>query len=247
MTIVISMAGLSSRFKREGYIVPKYMLYIGNKSLFNLSVSSFQNYFKSFSFKFIILDVFDTKTFIERECELLGIDKFEIIILDKPTKGQAETVYMGLKQMQISMESPFFIFNIDTFRDLFILPDDLDKLDGYLEVFEGEGANWSYAKTENVNSTKVVETAEKNEISNFCSTGLYFFKSFGLFEIAYLNYYFLSQIYNSNELYIAPIYNYLIGQGNNIHINLIESQKVTFCGTPSEYLSCLKIFIDKSE
>jgi hypothetical protein len=247
MTIVFSMAGLSSRFTKEGYNLPKYMLYIGNKSLFNLSVSGFCNYFKTFNFKFIILDVFGTKQFIESECELLGIENFEVIILNGPTSGQAVTVYSGLKQIQFNNDSPFFVFNIDTFRSKVILPDEIDKWDGYLEVFFGEGNNWSYAKTVNIDSTKVIETAEKNQISNFCSTGLYFFKSFYLFEKAYNNYYILNKNKSFNEFYIAPIYNYLIKQGNIIHINLIESQEVLFCGTPSEYMNCLKSYLLKSE
>ena len=47
MTIIIPMAGLSQRFIDEGYTLPKYMLYIGNQSMFTLSVSSFKKYFKS--------------------------------------------------------------------------------------------------------------------------------------------------------------------------------------------------------
>ena len=39
MTIIIPMAGLSSRFTNAGYVLPKYMLYVKNRSLFNLAVS----------------------------------------------------------------------------------------------------------------------------------------------------------------------------------------------------------------
>lgn len=47
MTIIIPMAGLSSRFTKAGYILPKYMLYAVDRSLFNVAVSSFEKYFKS--------------------------------------------------------------------------------------------------------------------------------------------------------------------------------------------------------
>ena len=43
------MAGLSSRFSKGGYTLPKYMLYIKDKTLFNLAVSSFDKYFKTLS------------------------------------------------------------------------------------------------------------------------------------------------------------------------------------------------------
>ena len=65
--IIIPMAGLSSRFTKSGYTLPKYMLYVGNKSLFRLAVESFEKYFKLSRFTFICRDVYCTKKFIENE------------------------------------------------------------------------------------------------------------------------------------------------------------------------------------
>lgn len=241
MTIVFSMAGLSQRFIKEGFTLPKYMLYAANKSLFNLAVSSFSNYFKTCNFLFIARDVYDTKHFIEEECKLLGINDFEIIVLDNPTKGQAETVYLGLKlSKKTTAEEPITVFNIDTFRAGFTFPEEMKNWDGYLEVFWGDGANWSYAKTESAMSTKVIETAEKVEISNFCSTGLYYFNKAELFNKAYEFVNSISIPANNKEQYVAPLYNSLIVQNYNIHIHLIERSAVLFCGVPSEYYDYLK-------
>lgn len=241
MTIVFSMAGLSQRFIKEGFTLPKYMLYAGNKSLFNLAVSSFSHYFKTCNFLFIARDTYDTKHFIEEECKLLGISEIEIIILDSPTKGQAETVYLGLKlSKKINAQEPVTVFNIDTFRPGFTFPEQLKEWDGYLEVFYGEGSNWSYAKTESAMSTKVIETAEKVQISNFCSTGLYYFNRTELFNNAYETVNSISTNINNKEQYIAPLYNSLIVQNKKIHIHLIERSAVLFCGVPSEYYDYLK-------
>ena len=178
MTIIIPMAGLSSRFSKAGYVLPKYMLYVRNRSMFNLSVSSFEKYFVSCKFLFIARNIFDTSTFIERECELMGIKDYEIVILDSPTRGQAETVLKGIEKSSIDRKDSILIFNIDTIRPNFVFPENLSNSDGYLECFEGNGANWSYAKTEDgLPMSKVVKTAEKEEISNYCSTGIYYFKT----------------------------------------------------------------------
>lgn len=240
MTIVISMAGLSLRFITAGFTLPKYMLYVGNKSLFNLAVRGFSNYFENCKFLFIARDLFETKVFVEKECELLGIKSFEIIILESPTSGQAETVFLGLNKSDTKKDEPITIFNIDTFRPNFIFPENMNEWDGYLEVFKGEGTNWSYAKTETSESTKVIETAEKLQISNYCSTGLYYFKSASLFNDAFqsLNSIFLRE--NSKEQYVAPLYNILIKQKKNIQIHLIEKGEVEFCGVPDEYYAYLK-------
>ena len=231
------MAGLSQRFINAGFSLPKYMLYVGNKSVFSLSLMSFANYFSNCRFLFIIRDVFDTEKFIENECEILGIKEFEIVTLNRPTQGQAETVFLGLNDSKIvNKTEPLTIFNIDTFRHDFVFPEKLIEWDGYLEVFWGEGSNWSYAKTESSSSTRVVQTTEKVQISNFCSTGLYYFKSASSFEYAYEKRNVIVKTDNINELYIAPLYNILINEGKNIHINLIKREEVQFCGIPSEYI-----------
>ncbi len=239
MTIIIPMAGLSSRFAKGGYTLPKYMLYIKDKSLFNLAVSSFEKYFKSCKFVFVARDVYDTPRFISEECNLLGIDDYEVVVTE-PTRGQAETVYKGIKGAYLSDDESILIFNIDTFRPGFSFPTDIESWDGYLECFEGDGANWSYAKTEDgTPNSKVIETAEKKEISNFCSTGIYYFRN----ALNFINAYHeneMTPINGVKELYVAPLYNFLIRDEKNIHVDIIKRADVIFCGVPDEYVDYLK-------
>lgn len=234
MTIIIPMAGLSSRFAKAGFTLPKYMLYLQDRSLFNLAVSSFDKYFASCKFVFVARDVYDTPQFIQKECELIGLKNFKIVVTD-PTRGQAETVYKGIEGANISENENILIFNIDTFRPGFTFPVDIEKWDGYLECFIGDGINWSYAKTEDGSeNTKVIQTAEKKEISNFCSTGIYYFKH----AIDFVKAYHENEITPINglfELYVAPLYNLLIRDGKDIRVNIINRSDVIFCGVPKEY------------
>lgn len=236
MTIVIPMAGLSKRFIDAGFTLPKYMLYVGTQSVFNITVSSFKKYFASKKFLFIIRNIFDTKNFIENECRLIGIKKYEIIILDSPTKGQADTVYQGVTSSKVPDNESMLIFNIDTIRHDYSFPEELIDCDGYLEVFKGTGANWSYAEPADEMSTLVKRTAEKVEISNLCSTGLYYFKKKSDFCQAYQH----SQDHLLKEHYISPLYNYLIKDGRRIHYYLIRNEDVAFTGIPSEYMNLLR-------
>lgn len=238
--IVIPMAGLSSRFFKAGYTKPKYMLDAHGQSLFSHAISSFAEYFQTERFLFIVRDILGTVDFIKQEIAALGIKDAHIFILDKETRGQAETVYLGLKSLPICSES-VTIFNIDTFRPEFRYPANIADWDGYLEVFKGEGDNWSFAKPVNNTSTKVVETAEKRPISDLCSTGLYYFKNIALFNLAYCDYLAKPEgQWEKGELYIAPLYNYLINEKKDIHYQLIARKEVVFCGVPDEYLEFLK-------
>ena len=161
--------------------------------------------------------------------------------MEQPTSGQAETVALGLRNLSIPEEEPITIFNIHTFRPGFRYPDsiNLTEVDGYLEVFNGAGDNWSFVKPDmnSIRINAVAEVAEKVPISNLCSTGLYYFRRCDLFLEAYTE----TEGLPLNELqgkerYIAPMYNELLRRGKDIRFNKICSDKVFFSGTPLEYL-----------
>jgi len=238
--IIIPMAGLSSRFFKAGYSQPKYMLEAHGKTLFDHSVNSFKEYFTSEKFLFIVRSVFDTEAFVTKSITALGILDYKIIVLDQDTRGQAETVKLALDEIQY--HGAITIFNIDTFRPNFKFPN-LEKLgSGYLEVFKGEGDNWSFVKPLNDNSTKVILTTEKNPISNLCCTGLYHFSSVKEYFDAYDDYLLKPESdWEKSELYVAPLYNYLIKKNCDIHYNLIDKSSVVFCGVPEEYDEYKKI------
>lgn len=238
--IIIPMAGLSSRFFKAGYEQPKYKLIAHGKSLFEHAVSSFSNYYDKKHFLFIIRDVYDTECFVEQKAKSMGITNFTIVSLNKETRGQAETVTLGIegwqKKVGIKKDCSITIFNIDTFRPGFKYPALENMGDGYLEVFQGKGENWSFVKPKCSNSTIVCETAEKRPISDLCCTGLYHFKSLLQYLSAYQEY--ISKPIDSwekGELYVAPLYNHLIELGCEIHYQKINRGDVIFCGVPDEY------------
>jgi len=241
--IVIPMAGLSSRFKKAGFDQPKYMLEARGQTLFNHSVLSFERYFKTEQFLFIILDVHDTSRFVEKSATELGISNYKIVVLDGPTRGQAETVYLGLKAASVEKTAAITIFNIDTFRPGFSYPESFNicDVDGYLETFIGTGANWSNVLPESPSSNKVLKTAEKQEISEFCCTGLYYFRNVEKFLQLFEKFLEIELTdLQGGEFYIAPMYNDLIEENADIRFSIIDEKDVVFCGVPDEYYA----FID---
>lgn len=233
MIIIFPMAGLSSRFFKAGYKKPKYMLEVMRNSVFYNAVVGFKEYFNEYTFLFIYRDIFETRKFIENECKKLQIKNVIFIELDKETQGQAHTVMLGLEKAKISDNESILIFNIDTFRINYKLPNfDYDRIDGYLEVFRADGRHWSFILPGDDNN--VLKTTEKERISNFCSSGLYYFKRTKDFKDIF---YMIrkNNILIKNEFYIAPMYNYLIQKGKIIKYNEISIDDIKFCGTPEEY------------
>lgn len=237
--IVLPMAGLSSRFFKAGYDVPKYMLDLHGATVFDHALGSFQGLFKAERFLIICRRDYDTPAFVRARAQAMGLldTQLELVVLDQETKGQAETVAMGLRQSNSTDQIPVTIFNIDTFRPGFTYPDTFSvrDVDGYLEVFEAPGDHWSFARPE-PGTDRVVEVAEKLRISDYCSDGLYHFRSAAL----YLELFAQIETRDPSELqggeyYVAPLYNFAISNGADIRLAHVPSGAIRFCGTPAEY------------
>jgi hypothetical protein len=229
---VIPMAGMSSRFQRAGYTQPKYMLQAFGKSLFAHAVGSFCRYFDSEAFLFVTLRQFAAAEFVRAECRRLGIVRFDVVTLDHLTRGQAETVYLGLASAGIGNE-PLTIFNIDTAEPDFEQPDFVSHCAGYLDVFAAAGDHWSFVEPAPGNDGRVARTAEKQRISDLASTGLYHFASADDFRAACLA--GTGDSPSSMELFVAPLYNHLIARGRDIRYRVLAQDRVVMFGTPDEY------------
>lgn len=229
---VIPMAGLSSRFFKAGFKVPKYQLLLNEQLVFDLALQSFKSYFDSDLFVLIVRDVYDTPQFVTNRLKALGVKNFIVHTLTHETQGQAHTVALGLDNVTIRDDEPVYIFNIDTFRYGFKKPELAQAVAGYLEVFRGEGEHWSFIAVDEANN--VIRTTEKQRISNLCSDGMYYFASKAL----YLELFEQAQqtdLTVNGELYIAPMYNLLIERGDKVGYVEIADIDIDFCGTPDEY------------
>lgn len=240
--VVITMGGLGSRFRKAGYTVPKYMIEAKGKTLFEWSMISLTGYSDAVD-KYIFIamkdDVNDVSGFIRQKCNELKIEKYQIILLDYLTDGQATTAMLASKYW--NKEHALLIYNVDTYVEAGEMNSEELKGDGFIPCFHADGDHWSFVRLGE--DGKAVEIKEKVRISDNCTLGAYYFKTCELYEKLYDEFYsnpeVLKDIVNG-EKYVAPLYNYLLSKGGKIYISNIQPEKVHVLGTPEE----LKIFID---
>lgn len=240
--IVFPMAGLSSRFTKAGYDRPKYMLPLGQSTMFAEAVSGFSALYESEAFLFICRNIADTEAFIHAELARMPERprSYQVVVLDAPTSGQAETVYEGLRRAGVSDNTRLTIFNIDSHRKQFAYPKgfDIEQVDGYLEVFYGDGDHWSFVRPDDTapGTFKAAAVTEKVRISDLCSTGLYYFRRTALFRCFYEQTLTVeASELQGGERYIAPLYNMALKEGCDIRYDLISRGDISFTGTPDEY------------
>ena len=115
MNIIITMAGLGSRFKKAGYTVPKYMIEVKGKNLFQWSMLSLADFNSQENVKyiFVVRREDNTRGFIQEETHKMGLNNVCIIELDELTDGQATSAMLAEKYWNEDEE--MIVYNIDTY------------------------------------------------------------------------------------------------------------------------------------
>ena len=182
MTVIITMAGLGSRFKKAGYSCPKYMIEAKGKTLFEWSMDSLLGY-NDFVSKYIFVVRAEDKSreFIIQKCKSYGIDNVDVAEIDYLTDGQATTCMLGIPYCE--PESEIMVYNIDTYVEPYELQYKDIKGDGYIPCFKAEGDHWSFVRLDS--SGNAVEVREKMRISDNCTLGAYYFSSAKLYCISW--------------------------------------------------------------
>lgn len=243
MNIVITMAGLGTRFRNAGYKVPKYMIEAKGRTLFEWSMESLKGYGTDNTYYFIVRKEDKAGDFIKEACKKLGIKSYKLIELDHETDGQATTALLASEYWD--GEAPLLIYNIDTYVESYAMNYEELKGDGFIPCFKGSGDHWSFVKLSDTG--EAVEVREKQRISEHCTLGAYYFKSCALYEELYREYYEENKGAVSREeaarkeRYVAPLYNYLISKGGSVYISDVDSKRVHVLGTPEE----LQVFINE--
>lgn len=231
MTVIITMAGLGSRFRKAGYNCPKYMIEAKGKTLFDWSMDSLVGYNKNVSrYIFVVRKKDGSVDFIREHMEKYGISDIEIVDIDYMTDGQATTCMLAIPYCNPDEE--IMVYNIDTYVE----PDEMKyediSGDGHIPCFHAEGDHWSFAKLDKAGN--VIEVKEKERISDNCTLGAYYFRSASLYKKLYEEFYVDDSRMEKNEKYIAPLYNYMIEKGMKVTISIVNARKVHVLGTPEE-------------
>jgi dTDP-glucose pyrophosphorylase len=237
MNFVIPMAGSGRRFAEAGWRQPKWAIEAHGKSLLQWSVDSLPLALAT-RLVFVALREHEECHGLSRRLAGLygGRVPVRLHLLDRVTRGQAETVWLA--RDECDARQPLAIFNIDTAFDSPTLAAALQDpaSDGVLGAFHSSEARFSFARLGSDGG--VVETAEKRPISDLALTGFYHFRFADDFFSTAARRIDRDQR-DGGEFYIAPMYNDLIAAGRRFTVDLAASHHIL--GTPAE----LQAFLDR--
>ena len=233
LNILIPMAGLGSRFSKQGYVFPKPLIEVKGKPMIQLVV---ENLNIDGQYTFIVLQEHIDKYNIDKMLRLIKPD-CNIVITDGITEGAASTTLLA-KEF-IDNENPLVIANSDQYFEWNpreVIYSFMNKsIDGGILTFPSTHPKWSYAKIDELGN--VVEVAEKNPISNHATVGVYFW-THGSDYVASAEEMIDKNIRVNNEFYVCPVYNQAIENDKKIVIKDID--KMWGIGTPEDLETFLR-------
>jgi len=245
LNIVIPMAGLGSRFSKQGYKTPKPLIQLNGKHMIEGVI---ENLTPNTPHRFIFI------------CQKMHLDEYKIeekiiekapgsiiIPIQEHTQGAACTVLIASDY--IDNEDELMIANSDQWIDFDInhYLEDLSarNLDALIMTMRASDPKWSYVRLDD--SNYVIEAVEKEVVSNEATVGIYNFRKGSDFCRA------ASKMITSNKLvngefYVAPVYNELVNEDYKIGIRNIGSENngMYGIGTPEDLKNFLDLDISKN-
>jgi bifunctional N-acetylglucosamine-1-phosphate-uridyltransferase/glucosamine-1-phosphate-acetyltransferase GlmU-like protein len=218
LKIIIPLAGKSDLYYSAGYIYPKPIIDINGKTMIECVIENTNKLNIDFQYIFIIKDEDATKYHLDNVLKIIAPNS-EIVKLKYDTKGALCSIMMTIDL--ISEDDSLLILNGDQILDI-----DFEKVDSFWQnmsvdvgviTFKSVHPRWSYVRIEN---DEIIESAEKNPISDNAIAGYYYFKSSKLFfNLSY-------EVINNNVSY-----------DNNFYVSSIINQYIL----KNKKIKCLRI------
>jgi len=244
MNIIIPMAGLGSRFKSEGFILPKPLIEVGGKTLIEHSIESL-NIPGQYIFITRKYDDVNHNLLLSKKLKEVIPESVEILI-ESPTKGSVETCLYA--KDFINNDEPLIITNCDqrlewNSEDFLDFINNNNNSDGIVVTYDSDNPKNSFVKLND--NGDVITITEKNPISRNSLIGLHYWKNGKLFIDSSEK---LMGEFEKNgrpECYISETYNFLIENNMKIKSYEIPVNEYISLGTPydlSVYQAKIKEF-----
>lgn len=228
MIIIIPIGGTGERFKEHGYKKPKALIHIYGKPIISYVLDNLHT--SHIDYVYIPYNK-EYKTFRFEDYLITNYPhiNFRFFCLDNNTRGAAETIDVGIAQLNEMRDVPVLCLDSDNFYNC----DIVSEWNGENCVFSFEDIHdnpiYSYIK---INENKVIkEIKEKDKISNHACTGAYGFSS-----ICQLKKY-TSKIIQENktqksEFYTSGVIQEMIQDGHNFKYKPVLRSNFICLGTP---------------
>lgn len=235
MNIIIPLGGIGERFKNNGYTTPKPLINIFGKPMIfylldNLHLKKEDNLIIIYNKE---LNNYSFDNIIKQK-----YNNINIIELNKQTEGAAETILIGLSNINTNMlNNKCVLIDGDTFYNVDILSQYRIEENNAIVCFKDIQDKPIYSYIEVDEKQNIINIKEKIKISDYANTGCYCFKS-GTILKKYCQQIIDSNIREKNEFYTSCVIKAMLDDQHIFKSICINYNDFTCVGTPMQ----LKIY-----
>ena len=214
MEVIIPCAGASSRFPN---MRPKYLLtdYAGRLMVQNAA----ENYIDKHRITIVILKDHDEKYQARKKLEEAFGNKIDIVVLDKPTNGPAETVYQAIQRGRIRPTDSLLVKDCDGFYKTEQKEGNIiyiAKLSNHPKIRTAGAKSYTLTNDQGIINSVV----EKRIVSDHFCVGGYQFESAQSFVDAFES---LTGKIGRDEIFVSNIVDYMISTGSLFFESEVEN------------------------
>jgi len=215
MEIIMPCAGLSTRFPN---MRPKYLLSDYNNRL--MIENAAKNFIGKYNVTIAILKQHNEMFNAENKLREAFGDKVNIVVLDKPTSGPADTVYQAIMNSEyfFSSVSPVLIKDCDGFYDTDLVDGNaiyVSKLSKNPDIRNAPAKSYTITNEQGI----ITSVVEKQIVSNSFCVGGYQFASIG----EYVDTFEKLKDNATSEIFVSNIIDYMISNGKIFNEKEVEN------------------------
>lgn len=233
LNIVVPMAGAGSRFAVAGFADPKPLIPIHGVPMIRVVI---ENLRPQRPHRFIFITQREhVERYGLRPLFAAWAPGSVVIELDGLTAGAASTVLTAREFIEDA--APLMIANSDQYVDAsiddYLASMDDRGLDGLIMTMAADDPKWSFAGLDEAGL--VTNVVEKEVISHEATVGIYNF-AHGADFVAAADRMIADDLRSNGEFYVAPVYNFLIADGQRIGVRNVgaEADGMYGLGTPAD-------------
>ena len=236
INVIIPLGGLGKRFSEFGYKLPKPLVKLFFKPIIfwlldNLKVNNNDNIYIICN-KMLKNYRFDSE--IKKK-----YPNYEIIYLDADTRGAAETIYLGTKNINNNL--PTILLDGDTFYRIDLLSIyRMSKNKNMIVCFKQSDDRPIYSYVGFDENQIINKIAEKNRITEFANTGAYAFSGLDMLK-CYCKKIIDNDLKFGGEFYMSRVISEMISDKKSFNAQVIGESDFDVVGTPFQY----KLFQNK--
>ena len=230
MIIIIPIGGIGQRFKENGYKTPKALINIYGKPIISYLLDNLNT--DNIDYIFIPYNK-EYKNYRFEDLLIKNYPKinFRFFCLENNTRGAAETINIGINNINEERDIPVLCLDSDNFYTC----DIISQWNGENCVFSFQDENknpiYSYVKTNENN--KIIDIKEKEKISNNACTGAYGFRSINELK-KYTSKIIKENITQKSEFYTSGVIKEMINDKHKFNNIDIKNKYYFSLGTPEQ-------------